>query len=733
MRSVRFSLRPVATALALQALVAAAQTTPAAPAEQGATLATVTVEASADASAEGLSKPFAGGQVARGARVGILGTQDLMETPFSITTYTNELIQDQQAQSVADVLLNNASIRQARGFGNFQELYVIRGFPVLSDDIAYNGLYGMLPRQYIASEFFERVEVLLGANAFLNGAAPGGSGPGGQINLLPKRASSEALTRVGAGIQSGGEASISTDIARRFGPDQSTGIRLNAVRRDGGTGVDDEKRDLSAVGVGFDWRNRNVRISADVGYQDHTLSQGRPSVTPAIGLPIPSAPDAKSNFAQPWTYSTERDTFGTVRGEVDFTDNVTGWVAGGLRSGNESNSLSNPTLTNVFGDTLSGRFDNHREDKVSTGEVGLRGTFKTGSVGHTVVASATAFDSEERNAYAISANTLVSNIYRPVPSFPPVDNLFTGGVLSDPHVVQKTKTSSFAVADTMSFAQDTLFVTLGARRQTIEQTGFDYNSGLETNSYDESKTTPVAGVVFKATKEISVYANYIEGLIKGDVAPAATSSGLPVLNAGQIFAPFNSKQKEVGVKFENGSLGATAAFFSTTQPLAFVQNQVYGTYGEQRNQGLELTVFGEPVRGLRVLGGLTLLDAEQVRTAGGLTDGKEVIGVPRQQLNFGAEWDVPGVNGLALNARFIYTSKQYADAANTQQVPDWNRFDIGARYLMDIGNGRLLTLRARVDNVFNKSYWASVGGFPGSNYLVMGAPRTFVLNASVDF
>jgi len=65
MRPVPLPLRPVtlATALALQALVAAAQTTPAAPAEQGATLATVTVEASADASAEGLSKPFAGGQV----------------------------------------------------------------------------------------------------------------------------------------------------------------------------------------------------------------------------------------------------------------------------------------------------------------------------------------------------------------------------------------------------------------------------------------------------------------------------------------------------------------------------------------------------------------------------------------------------------------------------------------------------------------------------------------------
>ena len=47
--------------------------------------------------------------------------------------------------------------------------------------------------------------------------------------------------------------------------------------------------------------------------------------------------------------------------------------------------------------------------------------------------------------------------------------------------------------------------------------------------------------------------------------------------------------------------------------------------------------------------------------------------------------------------------------------------------------GDEITLRARVDNVFNKAYWASAGGYPGSNYLVMGAPRTFVLNASVDF
>ena len=112
----------------------------------------ITVEASADASAGGLAAPFAGGQVARGGRIGVLGTQDIMDTPFSITSYTNELIQDRQARSVGDVLQNDAGVRVARGFGNFQESYFIRGFILGSDDVAYNGLYSLLPRQYIATE-----------------------------------------------------------------------------------------------------------------------------------------------------------------------------------------------------------------------------------------------------------------------------------------------------------------------------------------------------------------------------------------------------------------------------------------------------------------------------------------------------------------------------------------------------------------------------------------------------
>src|SRR3954469_8644647 len=189
MKPVLFALTPVAlAALLLTSGSAFAQTT-----DAGDAMPTVVVRASADASAQGLPRAYAGGQVARGGRLGLLGNVDIMDTPFNTTNYTHALIQDQQARSVADVVQNDPSVRVARGFGNYQELYVIRGFAVNSDDLAYNGLYGLLPRQFVASEFLERVEVFRGASSFLNGAAPGGGGIGGAINLLPKRAANQPL------------------------------------------------------------------------------------------------------------------------------------------------------------------------------------------------------------------------------------------------------------------------------------------------------------------------------------------------------------------------------------------------------------------------------------------------------------------------------------------------------------------------------------------------------------
>ena len=733
-------MRPLALAIALGlcALAAPVAFAQEAPKEKDgdmpSQLPAVTVSATADK--QGLSKAYAGGQVARGGRAGILGTKDNLETPFSITAYTNELIQDRQARSVAEVLQNDPGIRAARGFGNFQEAYFIRGFILNSDDVAYNGLYSLLPRQYIASELFERVEVLRGASAFLMGASPNGSGIGGNISLLPKRAPVEPLTRLTVNAGSGGSGGAALDVARRFGPDKATGVRFNAAYRDGGTAVDDEKARTSVVALGLDWRSRDLRLSADLGWQDNQLTRTRPSVTVNGLTALPALPDNKANYAQPWTYSNERDTFGTLRGEWDLNDAVTAWAAYGARRSKEANRLANLTVTDpATGDGTFYRFENGRKDSVDTGEAGLRGKFRTGSVGHEWVVSASVFSLDTKNGYAMDfLNTQPTNLYTPARSALPAfsDSVYVGNSVDDPRINTRIRNRSVAIGDTLSLLDDSLLVTLGLRHLTLKVDSISatvrfldtITPGGVVTTYDRSKTSPVAGVVYRLSRQLSVYGNYIEGLNKGD--SLAAQNGLPARD----LAPYASKQKEVGLKYDGGRLGFGASYFTTDKPRAVLAQAT--AQGEDRHRGVELTAFGEATRDLKVLGGLTWLDAKQHGTGVAATEGKRTLGIPQVQANLGAEWEVRALQGLALDARVVHTGKVFADSANTLRVPAWTRLDAGARYLFEV-QGTLLTLRARIDNLTNRKYWASAGGYPDQSYLVVGQPRSFNLSLAADF
>lgn len=258
-----------------------------------------------------------------------------------------------------------------------------------------------------------------------------------------------------------------------------------------------------------------------------------------------------------------------------------------------------------------------------------------------------------------------------------------------------------------------------------------FNTGVQNFGYDDSAITPVAGLVFRPSRRYSVYANYIEGLDRGDVAPLQVG-GNPIANAGEVFAPFKSKQVELGTKYDRGNFGGTLAVFRINKPNSIVVGDLYRPDGEQRNQGVELSWYGEPLAGLRALGGATWMDAEAVRTQGGSNDGNPILGVPDFLANVGFEWDVPALESLTLDARAVYTSDQTLNATASVVLPSWTRIDVGARHSWLLGDSRL-TLRARIDNLTGRDYWASAGGFPGANYLVLAAPRTFTVSVSVDF
>ncbi|WP_421721968.1 TonB-dependent receptor [Alloalcanivorax xenomutans] len=689
-------------------------------------LAPVEVQSSADASAEGLSKAYAGGQVAEGGSVGILGNQSVMETPYSFTSYTEQLIEDQQAASVGEILLNDPAVRVARGFGNYQQVYLVRGLPVYSDDMTYNGLYGLLPRQYLASEFVERVQVFRGANTFLKGAAPGGSGLGGGVNVLPKRAPNEPINQITLGARSGGQGMVAADVANRS-DDGRFGIRVNAARRDGDTAVDGEESELSMAHIGLDYRGDALRVSADLGFQKHRIDGGQPSITFASGVPILDAPDADESIGQSWTYSDSNDLFGTLRAEYDFTDNITAWAAFGAREGEEDSIFANPTVDNAMGHYTAYRFDTAREDSVRTGETGVRFTFQTGAVGHSVTVSGASYQLKSNNAFAYSdIGGLSGNIYNPTPLARPSLNDVGGGDLDDPGRTIRTRFRSVAVADQLSMLGDRLLVTLGARYQALKDYAYDYESGDRlASSYDKEAVTPTVGVLYKITPSVSVYASYIEGLQKGErVGGDFKSAGAD--NIGEVLDPYRTEQAEVGVKYDGGSLGGSLSVYRSRKPVAGLNDaNIYEELYDQENTGVELMAYGNLTRDLSVLGGVSFLDAD--------VDGNDAIGSPETQANLNLEYRVPQLPDLALDGRVIHTSSQYADEANTQKVDSWTRLDLGARYLIALNDSMFLTLRGRVENVTGEDYWASAGGYPGAGYLTVGAPRTVLLSATLDY
>ncbi|KQQ56694.1 TonB-dependent receptor [Pseudomonas sp. Leaf129] len=697
------------------------------------------IDAQTTKAAKGASpEVFAGGQVARGGQMGVLGNQDNMDVPFTLTSYTSKLIEDQQAEDVGDVLLNDPSVRQSFGFGNQAQVFVIRGLPLSSDDISYNGLYGVLPRQIISTDAVERVEVFKGPNAFINGVSPTGTGLGGSVNLVPKRADDEPIRRYTQDISTDGRVGEHLDMGQRFGEDNRFGARVNLAQREGDTAIDDESQRTKLFTLGLDYRGDNFRLSGDFGYQKQRINGLRNSVRFGAITRIPRAPDASHNYGQDWTYSQTEDTFGMLRGEWDLNEDWTAYVAGGAKHTRENGVYGTPVLTNssTGAATIGGSKIPHDEDN-ATFMTGINGNLQTGPVSHQISVGASSIWTEQRNAYEFYQSTGTTNIYNTGPLAKPSAVTFAAGDMSDPGITGKTRNRSLAVSDTLGFFDDTVLVTAGLRRQQLLVQNYAYESttgvgGSRTSMYDEAITTPVYGIVYKPVESVSLFANRIEGLAAGP-----TASG-QVVNVGEAFPPGRTKQVEAGIKLDKQSWGATLAAFRIERPTdGYTQSfatagggsvDVYVRDGKQVNRGVELSVFGEPVEGLRLMAGGTRLQSELEDTRGGLNDGNHAVGVPTFQLNATVDWDVPGLNGLALNARALRTGGQYADQANNLSLPTWNRFDAGARYTFKVER-KDITLRMNVENITDKNYWASANG----GYLTQGEPRLVKFSGTVDF
>lgn len=664
---------------------------------------------------------YAGGQVARRGSQGLLGSRDFMDTPFSMTTYTSKTVKDQQARTLGDLIASDPSVRATNPAGGRYEQFTIRGLSLFNSDVSYNGLYGILPTYTIDMEMADRVDILKGPSQLVNGISPRGS-VGGGINVVPKRATDKPITELTGSYASNNQLGTAIDVGRRFGDEGKFGIRFNGVKQSGDTEWDHQSVDREMAVLGLDFRGERLRLSTDIGHTERDTDAPQERVQIGANAQVPNANDVRRNYAQAWSQARTRDTFGAVNAEYDVSDSVMVYGGVGARKSNHDFLRHAVSITNDAGDFSVQPRDFTRDENVRTATAGVRNWFQTGPVSHEVNLAASYFYMDFENGgarYAASPSNLFDPVDTPTPDNP---------TRQDAKVYTENRYSGLALSDTLGFFDDRLLLTLGARWQRVKVDDWTDNVKGDT-AYDEEKISPSGGILYKVTDQLSVYANYMEGLSQGKIAPSTS------INEDEIFPPFISRQVEVGTKYDLGNFAFTASVFRIKQP-AYETNattRVFGLNGKRENTGVELTMFGEPLKGFRLLGGVMYIDSELTNTVNGTFDGKRAPATPEYNVNLGAEWDVPNVQGLTLTSRGMYSSSQYLNQANTKEIDSWERFDVGARYAFKVDD-KDVTLRANIENVMDKRFWSSAGASDDSEPgLTLSTPRTYLVSATIGF
>ncbi|SEI08679.1 iron complex outermembrane recepter protein [Tardiphaga sp. OK245] len=671
-----------------------------------------------------LPPAYAGGQVASGAQVGLLGNRGVMDTPFNQTSYTAKTIQDQQARKLDDVFANDPSVTvtvpRLSGFDRVN----IRGFSVGSEGYGINGLYGIASSFSLASlGAFERVEVLKGPAALLNGMPPSGGGVGGSVNLVTKRAGEVPFAQLTNTYSSISNFGTHLDVGQRFGEFKEFGVRFNGTYKGGSTELAYQSQEVGSAFLGLDYRGENVRLSADIGYE-HNRVTAMTRFVDIAGLPsVPAAPDARANYMPSWGFWDSESRYAIVQGEVDITDNLTAYAQAGVGTSNTRYLYSDIRVTSLDGEFNGlSRRNNQRHERTAA-QVGLRANVDTGPINHAINVNAGASEADVALINVSGATNFFSNLYNPRSG--PVSIRDVGA----PRTTSLFDLTSVGIADTMSVWNGRIQLTAGVRHQYVESESFAMGTGVRSGGYESSATTPAYALVIKPLENVSVYANYIEALEAGTVVGAGYA------NTGAVLPPYRTTQHEMGVKVDWGRITTTVSAFDIMKPIQRVERSgtlpVLTQSGESRNRGVEINTFGEVTDGVRLLGGVMFIDARQQKTENATYDGKHTFNVPDTQFTLGGEWDVPFVSGLTLTGRALYTGSYWSDQANTVYGPSWTRYDAGARYTFaSPWNAKPIVVRFSVENLLDTNYWQAS---TNDGYIILAAPRTYMVSTTFNF
>ncbi len=657
------------------------------------------------------------------SRASVAGFTDtpLLLTPASVSVLNREKMQELNIRSTTDAAKFDASISDAYNAVGYAEQFSIRGFK-LDNASSYRKDGLVIPGDtQIPLENKEAIEVLKG----LSGLQSGLGSPGGVVNYVTKRPTDTPLRSITVEASERGTVLGAVDVGGRF-EDRRFGYRVNVAGerlRSYIKGADGHRNFISGA---FDWQiSPQALLQLDADYQKKSqVSVPGFQLINNLTLPNVSADNMLNN--QPWSYpvQTESSNIG-ARFAYQFSQDWNATVSANSHSFKRDDYTAFPYgcgAQDLYpGFCANGDYDVY--DYISLGErkkpqavqAMVQGKFATGAITHAVTGGYAFYRNSEKWGDDIYEYAGTSNIHKPVVVQPT-------GLTSGPVTERRSDRERAVFVQDVAGLTEQLTLHAGARHAQVER-----DQVAAKNRTDESFWLPNVALVYAPRANVSAYASWAEGLERGGVAPKRTG------NVGQALSPSVSKQVELGLKADlYKDLSLAMAVFQIRKGLEYTNaGNVFVRNGQAQHRGLELSAQGHATRELMLAFTAMALDTEQSGTGRADMDGKRVTNVPKFKASVYAEYALPQVAGLKLNANWQHAGNKAFDAANTFFVPSYNVLNVGGSYATKIG-ATAATFRAQVYNATDKMYWRDVTPDLGG-YLFPGAERTVKLSAQLDF
>tara|TARA_R110001583_G_scaffold194802_4_gene367132 strand:+ start:5062 stop:7308 length:2247 start_codon:yes stop_codon:yes gene_type:complete len=645
----------------------------------------------------------------------------LIDVPQVVNIVGSQVIKDQNARSLDDVLGNISGVTQANNLGATQDAIIRRGFGANRDDsILVNGMKIATPRSFNITA--DHVEVVKGPASTLYGILD----PGGMINIVTKKPEAEFSGEVNSSMTSFGGGSAGFDVTGALVESGALSFRLlgDYEKTDYWRNFGETER--QQIAPSLRWEGDSTDVTLSYFHEKYSVPFDRGTIfdlTTGKAVNV----DPETRFDEPYNVTKGKTDTAQIEINQDLGDN---WQLGFDYSFSRNQYADNQARVrsyNAATGVVTRRADATQESTLTkhavrtdlTGDVDIAG-FKN------EVLFGASFDHSDtlRTDMIRCSNDSNFNVYSPV----------YGNLAECTSVSAKDSDQTEKLSTVSTYAQDSLhlndqWILVGGMRVEYYDILAGKGRPFVTNTERHGQELiPNGGVVYKATPEISIYSNVAKTF------RPQSSIGSYVGN----IAPEEGISYEVGTKIQiaHGLTSNIAVYTSDKNNVSYSEEvggeTVVKAAGSVRSRGFEVDIAGALTDNLDVIASYGLTDTR-------VTDdpelkGKRLANVARHTGSLFLAYDfgnaVPGASSFRAGGGVRAVGKRPGTNTNTYDLPGYAVTDLFASYTIDADNP--VTFQLNLKNIFDKVYYTSS---IGTNNLgnQIGEPFQAVLSASVAF